>query len=130
MTIEKLNEAYDKLKDNFSSFFHTCLWRVCVDNITNGKVACFVSNWTEHGLRLGIAIANEYGYIPCPCYFKEGTKHDRGQEVLEELNRIIFGLNDEAAMLIVTSSMRKPSIEDEEDINATFHGLSEVDYYN
>ncbi len=114
MNTEKFNKAFDLFKDKFDGCFNTTLWRVCVDNITRGKLACFVSNYTKNGLQLGIAYANESGYIPCPAYFKSHD-YDDACDVLEQLNEIIFELSDKESFRIQVSSMHKK--EDEFNIH-------------
>lgn len=115
MDTEKLHQAFDQEKDNFVSFFHTALWRVCVDKIHHGKMAAFVSNYTSHGLQFGLAIANESGYIPLPAYFRDDIKYDQAQEILKRLNKIIFNLDAEMSDRIMISSMSGKPVEQETD---------------
>lgn len=105
--MNKLHEAFDTYKKTFETNFHSVLWAVCVNNLTSGKVACFTSCYKDQGLVLGIAIANKKGYIPTPAYFKDGVGLKEVQPILDGLNKIIFGLEPEAATQIIISSMRQ-----------------------
>lgn len=107
MTMDKLHEAFDALKEYFECNFHTVLWHIVVDRTTEGKLCCFVLNYTKQGAQLGVAFANESGYMPTPAYFKEKLPRDTAKTVLALLNETIFSISEEQAMQILTSSMWK-----------------------
>lgn len=105
---EKIHQAYDTYKEKFSGSLHNVLWQVLVNDCIESKVACFTSNYDgKGGAVLGIATANEYGYIPTAVYFKTGTPYNEIRAILKELNKIVFDLDDDACSRIVASSMRK-----------------------
>lgn len=104
---DRMNEVYEKYKQYFLSNFHSVLWHLYVDNTFAGKVTCFVQNFKNGGIMLGIATANESGYTPTPAYFADGTKHDQAQDVLDQLNKDVFGLEEDTAFEIMASSMRR-----------------------
>jgi hypothetical protein len=102
---DRMNEVYDQYKEYFVSLFHTAMWRIYVDNITAGKLCCFVHNFKNGNIQLGIAYANEAGYMPLPAYFKDGIKHDEAQILADLLSEAVFNLNAEACNQILISSM-------------------------
>lgn len=111
---DRMNEVYEQFKDHFTGSFHTTLWHLYVDDITAGKLTCFIGNFTNAGEQLGIAVANEWGYIPTPAYFKSGITHDKAEEILTALNKEVFDLDEKICDQIVLSSMRKrrpPEVE-------------------
>lgn len=101
----RMNEVYDQYKEFFVSMFHTALWRIYVDNITAGKLCCFVQNFKAGHIQLGIAFANEAGYLPLPAYLKEGTSPKDAETIIELLNETVFDLPDEVCNQILISSM-------------------------
>lgn len=117
-TTDRMNEVYDKYKQYFLSNFHSVLWHLYVENTFAGNVICFVQNFKNGGIILGIATANESGYTPTPAYFADGIHYDKAQVILDELNKDVFGLNDEATTNITTSSMSK-SVKQEESAKRT-----------
>lgn len=107
MNTDKLNEIYEKYNHSFYSFFHTALWRILVDNRHRGKLGCFVvGGMVDESYRLGFAIANEPGYMPLPAYFVRNITYDMANDILDDINMIAFGLDDNACNLITISSMR------------------------
>jgi hypothetical protein len=111
---DRMNEVYEQFKEFFISNIHTALWHLYVDDITAGKLTCFAANYTNAGQQLGIAVANEWGYIPTPAYFKDGITYDRAQEILASMNKEVFDLDEKTCDDIVLSSMRKrrsPEVE-------------------
>jgi hypothetical protein len=71
-----------------------------------GKVWCFVNVIGEHyPARLGIAVANEPGYIPIPEHWAHADSYDEMDRHAEELN-LAEGHDVLSAAKIVLSSMR------------------------
>jgi hypothetical protein len=75
-----------------------------LDDVVNGKLWAFVAVVDGRGIGLGIACANEPGYIPVPRSFCSGETYDAMHAHAMELNRD-EGLTEEAAMRIICSSM-------------------------
>jgi hypothetical protein len=101
-----MNKAYDQFKDKVNGLFHSLLWRIVMDQRFKGKRVAFVSNYNKNGHMIGIAEMDESGYFPTWVCFNETVTYDESQDILEELNRLIFGLTDEQAAKIQLSSMR------------------------
>lgn len=106
MANEKMNEAYNLLKENFVTNFHSTLWAICIKDATAGQLCCFACMVNDHGINLTLVMANINGYVPTNTYFADGIKHIEALKVLEPLNKIIFGLDKEVCSTIVISSMR------------------------
>lgn len=102
--IDDLDAIFNDFKKEFIGSFHTVLWRIFADGITNNKIACFVGNYDDNGIVLGIAYANEAGYCPSCAYFLT-TNHTVSEKILKELNKRVFDLDEEMCIKIKLSSM-------------------------
>lgn len=69
------------------------------------KAYAFTPVVREGCIGLGIAVANEPGYLPVPLLFCNAERYDEMAEHAEQLNRDELGLDDNAAAKIVCSSM-------------------------
>ena len=75
------------------------------DDAVKGKIAALTAVVQPNGIGLGIAIANEQGYIPIPLYWCRGEDYEQMQEHAKALNAELFGLDAKEAAKIVCSSM-------------------------
>jgi adenine/guanine phosphoribosyltransferase-like PRPP-binding protein len=75
-----------------------------LDEVVSGKLWAFVAVVDSRGISLGVAVANEPGYMPVPRSFCHGDTYDAMHAHAMELNRD-EGLTEEAAMRIICSSM-------------------------
>ncbi len=103
---EKLNAIYEKHKDNFpNSFFHNLLWKLMIDKTREGMQSALTpvvkSGYTE----IGIADYGKKGYTPTGVVFATHN-HDEAEKICDDLNKEIFGLNEEQAMHIILNTMR------------------------
>jgi hypothetical protein len=77
-----------------------------LDDIVKGKVWCFVNVVGEnYPARLGVAIANEPGYVPIPEFWCHADDYSELDRHAEELNNA-EGIDVREAARIVLSSMR------------------------
>lgn len=70
-----------------------------------GKVIAFTPVMREGMVGLGIAVANEPGYVPVPLFFCNADRYDEMATFAEELNEKKLGLDIRAAARVVGSSM-------------------------
>lgn len=101
-----VNHLYDKHKDKFDGSIHNTLWQIIINERFKDEKVCFVSNYSERGLDLGIATKNENGYNFVGCCFKEKITHNEAELIINELNNEVFGLTEKEAMEIELTSMR------------------------
>lgn len=81
-----------------------------LDEAVKGKVWAFTPVIGKHDkITLGVAIANEPGYIPVPMFWCHADTWDEMQAHADELNKA-SGLDLKTAERIVLSSMRKPKV--------------------
>jgi len=76
-----------------------------LDEIVVGKVWAFVAI-VESPMRLGVAIANERGYVPIPTTWCRADEYDEMVRHADELNEA-EGVDRRTAATIVASSMRQ-----------------------
>ncbi len=76
-----------------------------LDDVVAGKVWAFVAI-VGSPMRLGVAIANERGYVPIPTTWCHGDDYDEMNRHVEELNKA-EGIDRDTAGRIVASSMRR-----------------------
>ena len=71
----------------------------------------------DHIWHLGMAVANERGYIPVPeswAYIKQGLKaYDIISDYCDTLNEVLFNLDPDVAIRIVCSTMAAQNREKE-----------------
>lgn len=102
---EKVNQLYEKYKDEFpNSFFHNLLWKLLIDKTRKLNDAAFTpvikSGYTE----LGIADKGQRGYQPTGVIF--GThNYDKASTICTNLNKDLFNLTDDEASEIILTSM-------------------------
>ena len=76
-----------------------------LDAIVQGKVWCFVNVVGDnYAARLGVAIANEQGYVPIPEFWANADSYDEMDRHAEALNKA-EGLDVLTATRIVCSTM-------------------------
>lgn len=82
-----------------------------LDELTRGRVCALTPVISrepgEPGIGLGLAIANEPGFYPIPMYWVNSENWYEMDGHASELNLELFGLDEETALKIVASSMRK-----------------------
>ncbi len=104
------NDLLTKFEKHFQSgmpSFGNVLWQLFVNDAWDHcKPHCFVSNYDNNGLVLGIAEHSESGYHNTHVYFNDGITYDQAEDVLEQINEEAFGLLPRACMEIVLTSMR------------------------
>lgn len=79
------------------------------NEIIEGKVCALFAVSQEHGLGLGLAVAQEPGYHTIPLHWCNGDDLAELAAHAEALNRELFGLEPKASGLIVASTMRSPT---------------------
>lgn len=72
-----------------------------------GKAYAYVGVMSGDTYGLGLAVANEAGYNPIPLHWAQAENFDAANEMADELNRELLGLNEIAASRIVCSTMFK-----------------------
>jgi hypothetical protein len=104
-TSDKLNRIYDQYKIFVEGSFHSFLWEVMINGRFDGqKVALIYIQVGPH--RIGVADAKDKGFFPVTFVLKPETK-ERQVELIEELNKEIFGLSAKEAFEIGIKSMAK-----------------------
>lgn len=109
-TLDKLNRIYDKYKKYFpNTSFHSVLWLIMINDRFKNEKAAFTAQYKTFTngsfLNLGIACGCD-GWIPSMAYFADGTKWDDAEDICDELNREIFGLEpNEAFEQVIVKSM-------------------------
>lgn len=104
---DKVNELFEKYKEKFVGALHNVLWKLLVDKVRANSKSAFVSNYTSHGLELGIADFGKNGYSPTATHFADGITYDEAERILDDLNKEVFNLDDESSIEIVLSSMAR-----------------------
>lgn len=82
-----------------------------LDALIAGKLWAFVPVVCKHGIGLGVAIANEPGYLPVPFSWANADTWDEMQAHADELNTA-EGKEPRNAELIVASSMAAGKIKE------------------
>jgi len=93
------------------------------DAIVRGKVVALVALYVGPGTLwgLGIAVANEPGYIPVPTYWCHADTAEEMNAHVDQLNRELFKLEPEQALSIIASTMQQRSSR-----NAFQQALAEI----
>ena len=81
------------------------------NEIIEGKRCALFAVRQEHGLGLGLAVAEEPGYHAIPLHWCNGDDLAELSAHSDDLNHELFGLEPKASGLIVASTMRSPSRE-------------------
>lgn len=111
-----LGEFDDSFQQSSPSFGNL-LWQLIVNEAWKDRnIHCFVPNYDENGLVLGIAEHNESGYYNSHVYFNDTITHNQASDIVDQLNEKMFGLLPRASGEIILSSMR--FVEPEEDVDA------------
>lgn len=76
------------------------------NEITQGKRCALFAVRQEHGIGLGLAVAEEPGYHTIPLHWCNSDDFEQMSAHADDLNRELFGLEPKAAGLIVASTMR------------------------
>jgi hypothetical protein len=85
------------------------------NEISAGKRCALFAVRQEHGIGLGLAIAEEPGYHTIPLHWCKGDDMAQMWAHADELNRELFGLEPTAAQLIVASTMRPAAVDAPDD---------------
>lgn len=103
----KVNEIYEIYHTLFSSFFHTVLWKIIIDETHKNKRIAFTPICGE-GKNMQLVIADaEGGYIPTICTFKDDIMYNTACTMCNALSSHVFGITKEEAEKIITESKRK-----------------------
>jgi len=113
------NRLYKEFSPYFSvgiPGFHNLLWQVQMNQTLGSNSArtwnkktqrvAFTANYVIGGLELSIAHESG-GYTSTGVFFEGAISYDKGCEVCEQLNLLVFGLNKMAAYSLITKSMRR-----------------------
>jgi hypothetical protein len=115
-TIESLNEVYDKYAENFNSnqspSFHNLLWQTIVNQVHGNAIVVFYPVYHNHILQVSLVAHDEAGHTPLMVEFAAGTTFDKAVKVCYALNRLVFGITDLLADRIVTLSMDKGKVKE------------------
>lgn len=107
--IEKVHFLCDKYEDKTEGMFQNTLWQLLVNEVRRGVQSAFVYIYVpskKNGVNVGIADMDVSGYTPCTFSIKKDVPEKEREDMLEELNREVFGITDEQAWKITASSMR------------------------
>lgn len=116
MTIyTKVNQLYDRFSDKIDGLFHNDLWQIIVNETikADGQSAfIYVHVGKGGGQAVGIATRGEGGYIPLNFTFKPTVKLDERREIIQYLNKEVFGLTpgqaEDIELSSLTSIYKKP----------------------
>jgi hypothetical protein len=101
--LKVLNELFDKYADKTEGRFHNDLWQIMVNGVRSmsDKKSCF------YDLGTGVALVDygKWGYNPANFNFKKSVSKKEREEIIEILNRDVFGLMPHEADEIISSSM-------------------------
>jgi len=106
-TFEKNADKVDKINKDFSDRFdglHNTLWQILINDSIGGKVAAFTPIVGDGFYTVGVAPANESGYIPTATIIK-ASHYTKAAADVAALNLAVFDLDEKAALEIVASSM-------------------------
>ena len=104
-TLVKLNDIYNKHKEQFTGSFHTVLWHIIIGESKKGGGAAFTPIPPISPAGFSIGIANKVGgYTPTLANFVS-TSYDECTDICTALNDEVFGLTEEQADMIVSKSM-------------------------
>lgn len=95
--IDKLNDIFDKHKNQCDGMFHNCLWQIMVNNSLGNSEAAFIRLATRDDICIALG---EGGFIPAMF----GTESDA---VLTDLNEQVFGLLPDGVDNVICRSLRK-----------------------
>lgn len=70
-----------------------------------GKAYAYTAVMAGDTYGLGIAVANERGYLPIPLHWANAETYDAAADMAEVLNRDLLGLSNDAMARIICSSM-------------------------
>ena len=103
--VEKVGTIFDKYQDKFIGSFHNLLWQILVNECRDlkKKDSCF--SYDLAMTQIGIADRNTSGYTPTSTTFKDEVPPAKRKEIIDDLNRLVFGLEPEDSMLIVITGM-------------------------
>jgi hypothetical protein len=97
--IEKLTTVYDQLNSRVAGSLHNTLWQIMVNNSLDGAEAAFADVPGQDCIAIALG---EGGFIPAN--FEIVDPHE-ADNVLERLNREVFGLTPEGAESVLIKSM-------------------------
>jgi hypothetical protein len=103
--LDKLNEVYDKYKDEFTGQFHSVLWKIMVGGKNRTWVEAFHCVYREGGLELVLALPDDGGYIPTMTWFVNKYR-DHAMDLCYKLNEEVFGYSRQEANTIMLQSMK------------------------
>lgn len=72
-----------------------------------GKLIAFTPVVSKHGCALGVAVANEPGYMPIPEGHFVVDRYDEALAEANRLNRDVLEIDEKTAIEVIASSMRK-----------------------
>jgi len=97
--IEKLTTVYNQLESRVAGSLHNTLWQIMINDSLKGAQAAFADVPGQNCIAIALG---EGGYIPAN--FEVGDPQEV-DNVLERLNREVFGLTPEGAEMILCKSM-------------------------
>ncbi len=104
---EKLEYLFEKYKSYVDGDFHNTLWKLLIDEVRKDVKSAFVYLFvSSNGANVGIADYNENGYVPATFSIKSDIAAKQREEMIDELNLIVFDLSPKEAFNIVLSSMK------------------------
>lgn len=119
---------YSYLRDKYSHHFQegtpsfgNLIWQLVINEAWVDKnFHCFVPVLSNIkgviGMEVGIAEYNESGYYPTHVFMQPNYHYDKCSDILDEINRELFGLLEPAVTKITLSSLKneKPRLTDED----------------
>lgn len=107
--LEKFNAIHKAHKSEFkSSIFslHNLLWQILINERFSNRMVAFTPVIREGETQIAIAEFNVSGYVPTAVAF-ENPDFDSANDICDQLNEEVFGLNEDTAVRITFSSMRQ-----------------------
>ena len=101
---KKLNELYKRFKDEFAGGFHNVLWQIMVNETMKARVVVFHPVVGEGYVEAVLAHVDG-GYQHTACFFKKGTTYNEAHDIIDVLNKEVFGVDKMAAHKITAASM-------------------------
>lgn len=105
-TTEDFNKAYDYAVEYFTTglySIHTILWNIMINDSLNGQDAALYFHFGEKGIEL-VIVNPEGGYNHTGLYFLS-EDYDRASEVCMHLNYLIWNIDLDEAVEIISESM-------------------------
>lgn len=105
---DKVGRIYDKHKNKIEGSFHDVLWQILVNGVRKANLESAFTHLypSNNGCEVGIADKGRKGYTPTSIFFKADVPVKERVAIVDDLNREVFGLEPDQALMIVIDTMR------------------------